>query len=79
MSDHLAAAFPRLASNLPKIVLADLPTPVAELPLATTFGNRQVSIKYDNQTGRLYGGNKVSLIAVLGSSEIESSVKVAEY
>jgi len=65
MSDHLAAAFPRLASNLPKIVLADLPTPVAKLPLATTSGQCQISIKYDNQTGRLYGGNKVRKLEYL--------------
>jgi 1-aminocyclopropane-1-carboxylate deaminase/D-cysteine desulfhydrase-like pyridoxal-dependent ACC family enzyme len=65
MSDHLAAAFPQLASKLPKIVLADLPTPVAELPLATTSGHRQISVKYDNQTGQLYGGNKVRKLEYL--------------
>jgi 1-aminocyclopropane-1-carboxylate deaminase/D-cysteine desulfhydrase-like pyridoxal-dependent ACC family enzyme len=65
MSDHLAAAFPQLASKLPKIVLADLPTPVAELALATTSGHRQISVKYDNQTGQLYGGNKVRKLEYL--------------
>ena len=65
MSDHLAAAFPQLAGKLPKIVLADLPTPVAELPLATTSGHRQISVKYDNQTGQLYGGNKVRKLEYL--------------
>jgi len=59
MSDHLAAAFPRLASRLPKTVLADLPTPIAELPLATGLGQRLISIKYDDRTGQIYGGNKV--------------------
>jgi D-cysteine desulfhydrase len=59
MSDHLAAAFPRLASRLPKTVLADLPTPVAELPLSTGLGQRLISIKYDDRTGQIYGGNKV--------------------
>jgi len=65
MSDHLAAAFPRLASQLPKTVLADLPTPVGELPLATRLGQRLISIKYDDQTGRLYGGNKVRKLEYL--------------
>jgi len=65
MSDHLAAAFPQLASKLPKTGLADLPTPVAELPLTTALGKRQISVKYDNQTGRLYGGNKVRKLEYL--------------
>ena len=65
MSDHLATAYPRLARQLPKIVLADLPTPVAELPLATGMGQRSISIKYDDQTGQLYGGNKVRKLEYL--------------
>lgn len=65
MSDHLATAFPQLASKLPKTVLADLPTPVAELPLATALGHSQISIKYDDQTGQLYGGNKVRKLEYL--------------
>ena len=75
MSDHLAAAFPQLASNLPKIVLADLPTPVANLPLATTFGQHRISVKYDNQTGRLYGGNKVRKLEYLLQRACDKNAK----
>ena len=65
MSDHLAAAFPQLASRLPKTALADLPTPVAELRLVTGSGDHLVSVKYDNETGKLYGGNKVRKLEYL--------------
>ena len=61
----MAAAFPQLASKLPKIVLADLPTPVAELPLVTESGRHLISVKYDDQTGQLYGGNKVRKLEYL--------------
>lgn len=75
MSDHLAAAFPRLASRLPKTVLADLPTPVAELPLATGSGQRLVSIKYDDRTGKIYGGNKVRKLEYLLQRAVDRNAK----
>lgn len=59
MTDYLANAFPRLAQRLAKVPLANLPTPVAEKSLRTDAGLQSVSIKYDNLTGELYGGNKV--------------------
>jgi D-cysteine desulfhydrase len=65
MSDYLAAAFPHLANQLPKTVLADLPTPVAALPLVTGSGQRLISVKCDDQTGQLYGGNKVRKLEYL--------------
>jgi len=65
MNDHLAIEYPQLASRLPKAILADLPTPVSVLPLTTGLGQRQISIKYDDQTGRLYGGNKVRKLEYL--------------
>lgn len=59
MSDALADAYPRLAACLPKVPLADLPTPVTEATLRTAAGGRPVLIKNDNLTAELYGGNKV--------------------
>ena len=59
MSDSLADAYPRLAACLPKVPLADLPTPVTQAALETTAGSRPVLIKNDNLTAELYGGNKV--------------------
>jgi D-cysteine desulfhydrase len=59
MTDCLAEAFPVLAKRLFKTSLADLPTAVAEKSISTASGRRAISIKYDNLTSGLYGGNKV--------------------
>lgn len=59
MTDYLAEAFPLLSKRLQKTSLADLPTAVAEKIIRTPAGQQAVSIKYDNLTGELYGGNKV--------------------
>ena len=59
MTDYLAEAFPLLAKRLPKTSFADLPTAVAEESIRTPSGRHSVTIKYDNLTGELYGGNKV--------------------
>jgi D-cysteine desulfhydrase len=39
--------------------LAHLPTPVREFPLSLPAGHRRLTVKLDNLTGDLYGGNKV--------------------
>jgi len=65
MSDHLTAAFPRLAEQLPKTRLADLPTPIVEGTLRTTQGQQKIAIKCDDLTGELYGGNKVRKLEYL--------------
>jgi D-cysteine desulfhydrase len=39
--------------------LAHLPTPVHEFPLRLSSGRRHLTVKLDNLTGDLYGGNKV--------------------
>lgn len=57
--DYLRDRFPLLAEQLPTLHLASLPTPVRELALSTDSGRRFVSVKYDNLTGDVYGGNKV--------------------
>lgn len=65
MTDFLAARYPRLAARLPKATLADLPTPVGTKRLSTAAGMREISIKYDNLTAGLYGGNKVRKLEYL--------------
>ena len=67
MSDHLAAAISSIGKPIAKdSVLADLPTPVGEVTACyRSLGQRLISIKYDDQTGRLYGGNKVRKLEYL--------------
>lgn len=65
MSDHLAAAFPRLATHVPKSSLANLPTPVSQASLPAGAGARLISIKHDSLSGDLYGGNKVRKLEYL--------------
>ncbi len=55
----LEARFPTLGKALPRLELASLPTPVCEHRVSYAARVRRVSVKYDNLTGSLYGGNKV--------------------
>jgi 1-aminocyclopropane-1-carboxylate deaminase/D-cysteine desulfhydrase-like pyridoxal-dependent ACC family enzyme len=57
--DFLSERFPRLGEALPKIELASLPTPVSRIETDTARGKHNISVKYDNLTGSIYGGNKV--------------------
>ena len=75
MSDHLTAAFPRLAQQLPKSRLADLPTPIVEKTLRTARGLRKVAIKRDDLTGALYGGNKVRKLEYLLRRAIDRNAR----
>ncbi len=65
MIDFLADAWPRLAQQLPKIGLADLPTPVESKSLRLGEDVFPISIKRDDLTSRLYGGNKVRKLEYL--------------
>jgi 1-aminocyclopropane-1-carboxylate deaminase/D-cysteine desulfhydrase-like pyridoxal-dependent ACC family enzyme len=58
-TDYLQARFPLLGEKLPRMHLANLPTPVRTLQLDLGPEKRSLSIKYDNLTGSIYGGNKV--------------------
>lgn len=57
--EYLSCEFPLLGMKLPRMTLASLPTPVADTRIRTSCGERRLSIKYDNVTGSLYGGNKI--------------------
>jgi D-cysteine desulfhydrase len=65
MSDYLATDYPKLAERLPKLDLANLPTPLEAGALVTNSGQQQVLIKRDDLTGKLYGGNKVRKLEYL--------------
>ena len=58
-NDYLLARFPTLGERLPRLRLASLPTPVREIGVTVDSGNRNISVKCDDLTGALYGGNKL--------------------
>ena len=57
--DYLKAKFPALGRQLPRTHLANLPTPVREVSVQLDSGSRNLSVKCDDLTGVIYGGNKV--------------------
>ena len=58
-TDYLKDFCPELAMRLPRIELASLPTPVASRQVEYLGRSLRLSIKFDNLTSSLYGGNKV--------------------
>ncbi len=65
MIDSLRARYPRLGAALPKLLLADLPTPVEHGQVRIARGAHPVMIKRDDLTGKRYGGNKVRKLEYL--------------
>ena len=65
MSNHLSRAFPLLASRLPYLSLADLPTPVSVRALPIGLKHREITIKHDDVTAEDYGGNKLRKLEYL--------------
>lgn len=57
--------YPGLATRLPRTRFADLPTPVVTGAVMTARGSRKISIKRDDLTGQIYGGNKVRKLEYL--------------
>lgn len=64
-TDYLSALLPRVGETLRRESLANLPTPASDITLDHPTGRRLISIKYDNLTGHLYGGNKVRKLEYL--------------
>jgi len=64
-TDYLSALFPKAGEALRRESFANLPTPVSEMEVDHPSGRRLLSIKYDNVTGDLYGGNKVRKLEYL--------------
>jgi D-cysteine desulfhydrase len=65
MIDYLSDAFPRLAARVPKLPLADLPTPFEVGTVSVGARTIRVAIKRDDLTAGLYGGNKVRKLEYL--------------
>ena len=59
MTNALANAYPLLGERLRKVRLAELPTPVMLKEVTTPTGERTVSVKRDDVSSPLYGGNKI--------------------
>lgn len=63
--DFLTDRFPKLGSQLPRLQLATLPTPVQQDTIVVNSKNHPLSIKLDNLTGEIYGGNKIRKLEYL--------------
>lgn len=61
----MLATFPELARHVPRIPLAELPTPVRAVSCERRSGTRRILIKEDNRSARAYGGNKVRKLEYL--------------
>lgn len=57
--DYLKDRFPVLGKRLPRTHLASLPTPVRTVDVEVDGSSRNISVKCDDLTGVIYGGNKV--------------------
>ena len=65
MSNHLSRAFPLLASRLPYMSLADLPTPVSVRAFMSGSKRHEITVKHDDVTAKDYGGNKLRKLEYL--------------
>jgi 1-aminocyclopropane-1-carboxylate deaminase/D-cysteine desulfhydrase-like pyridoxal-dependent ACC family enzyme len=67
--------------RFPRAALADLPTPVVELPtIGKTFGHDRLFMKCDNLSGPVYGGNKIrKLEFLLGEATAEGLKSIITY
>jgi len=80
MSDSLSAAYPLLGKRLPKLQLAELPTPVKLQELHTPAGIRRIAIKQDDISSPVYGGNKIrKLDYILRRAQDRNAKRVATF
>ena len=80
MDDFLGATYPNLARNLPKLAIANLPTPVSRHELTLPQGTFDVIVKHDEATSDTYGGNKVrKLEYLLRRAQIRNAKRVATF
>lgn len=75
MTDHLGSAYPRLAEKLRKTSFAALPTPVSSHEIETPAGRHTISIKHDDLTNAVYGGNKIRKLEYIFQRAIERGAK----
>lgn len=65
MTDSLGIRYPRLAEQLPKCSIADLPTPLESIRCPDLPGEPTILVKRDDLSNKLYGGNKVRKLEYL--------------
>ena len=75
MTDYLVNAFPSLAGKLRKRSFASLPTPISHHEIKLAAGTRSISIKHDDQTSPIYGGNKIRKLEYLFQRAEERGAK----
>jgi D-cysteine desulfhydrase len=75
MTDYLGNAFPGIAAKLPKTAFASLPTPLSQHVLDTQAGRSDISIKHDENTSAVYGGNKVRKLEYILHRAIQRGAK----
>jgi 1-aminocyclopropane-1-carboxylate deaminase/D-cysteine desulfhydrase-like pyridoxal-dependent ACC family enzyme len=69
----LFEAFPALERKIPWVRLGEWPTPIEPLRVA----GREIWVKRDDLTGRVYGGNKVrTLEAMFGRAQAEGASRI---
>ena len=59
LQDYLGLRFPTLGERLPRTRLASLPTTLTHVSTRFARAERTLLVKRDDQTGSIYGGNKV--------------------
>ncbi len=80
MSDSLGDAYPKLAARLRKLPIAALPTPLSRHTVGTAAGTRYITIKHDDLTSDVYGGNKVrKLEYILQRAKDRGAKRVATF
>lgn len=65
MADAIGMLFPRLATRLPKVAIANLPTPLDEHRLHDAATEISLLVKRDDLSSELYGGNKIRKLEYL--------------
>ena len=75
MEDSLGTAFPRLAERLPKTSIAKLPTPVRKHSITVASRSLTISVKHDNLTSDIYGGNKIRKLEYLFQRAAQRNAK----
>lgn len=75
MSDTLGEQYPQLANALPKLSIADLPTPLEQHSLRFANSEKIVLVKRDDATSILYGGNKVRKLEYLLQRALQRNAK----
>lgn len=75
MSDILSATYPVLGRRLQKLQLAELPTPVEYRAITTPAGSRNVAVKRDDISGRVYGGNKIRKLEFIFRRALDRNAK----